>query len=304
MAAELTFFCKIKLKKLFCYFTSLCEELLSVIIQCVVQQEVRKVNGRAHLVFLVRSLMSKIKPVFKCEEHFKATFKDSKCLLTISVGQEVHEGDKFEKTIGLVNQAFQSCVVLIDDTLQRHTMAIETNSSSGDDLLGLSKQEGELWFERSRLVINQLTIPYKIITWDDWLGHSKFNSIKSVLNILYCQDAIFNGAIEDTINEFLTRYDRRSISNNFVSDPRARKLCYDYLIEECVAMHLWTELGCHFEVYPSRRNAAMSEIHRRFVLPQHPDLLHSVRIKFKNKKQLKPQVFSALANRELLVSDA
>jgi len=71
-------------------------------------------------------------------------------------------------------------------------------------------------------------------------------------------------------------------------------LCFNYLIEECTALCLWPELNCHFEVYPSRRNAAMDATHRYFVLPDYPDLLHGLSIKFKNRKQLKAQCFELL----------
>lgn len=51
-------------------------------------------------------------------------------------------------------------------------------------------------------------------------------------------------------------------------------------------MTLWPELNCHFEVYPSKRNFAMDATHRRFVLPEHSDLLHAVAIKFKIENSL------------------
>ncbi|HEV2523789.1 MAG TPA: hypothetical protein VGU44_01485 [Gammaproteobacteria bacterium] len=41
-----------------------------------------------------------IKSVFKVQNNIdKAIFKKSRCLLTISVGQEAHEGDKLRSTI-------------------------------------------------------------------------------------------------------------------------------------------------------------------------------------------------------------
>ena len=59
--------------------------------------------------------MSQIKPVFRCDEHLKRRFNKSKCLLTISVGQEMHEGEKFLSTIALVDRCFDACVMLVDD---------------------------------------------------------------------------------------------------------------------------------------------------------------------------------------------
>ena len=34
---------------------------------------------------------------------------------------------------------------------------------------------------------------------------------------------------------------------------------------------------------------AMNETHKRFIVPKYPNLLHSVAIKFKNRKQFSPQ---------------
>jgi hypothetical protein len=72
---------------------------------------------------------------------------------------------------------------------------------------------------------------------------------------------------------------------------RAKFLCFNYLLEECAALCLWPQLNCHFEVYPSPRNAIMAQTHKHFVLPKYPDLLHAVAIKFKNRKQFLPQSF-------------
>lgn len=274
---------------------------LSVIIQRVVQQDVNRINGGAHWATLRGFLMSKIKPVFKCDEHFKNTFGYSQCLLTISVGQEVHEDDKLFKTIELVNNTFQSCVLMIDDTLQRHSMAIETDFTSGDALLDVSREAGQNWLVRNREAIKQLTIPHKTVTWDAWLNHPKFNTIRNDFYALYDWDSIFKVALDNTIDEFLIRYDRRDVVNNYFYDSRVRRLCREYLIEECTAMCLWPTLNCQFEVYPSRRNAVMTETHKRFILPKHPNLLHAVRVKFKNKNQLRPQNFEVLDSKELLV---
>ncbi|MDF2690685.1 MAG: hypothetical protein K0S29_540, partial [Gammaproteobacteria bacterium] len=101
----------------------------------------------------------KIKPVFKCDEKFKPLLKQSSCLLTISVGQEVHEGEKFLTTIDLVNTNFKHCTILVDDSLQRHTMQINRPPSS-DGFHHQSVLEGDSWLKRNKNVYSQLNIPY------------------------------------------------------------------------------------------------------------------------------------------------
>src|SRR5437899_2083115 len=56
----------------------------------------------------------------------KDEFKNSQCLLLISVGQDAHEGDRFSATVNLVNSTFSGCLVSLYDSLQRYTMAINS----------------------------------------------------------------------------------------------------------------------------------------------------------------------------------
>lgn len=242
--------------------------------------------------------MSHIKPVFRyIEEQEKAKFSQSQCLLTISVGQEVHEGEKFASTIELINSAFNSCIMLIDDSLQRHTMAINTTQNA-DFFYEPSIKEGDLWLTRNEQHYSKLTILKKIIRWDTWLTHPNYIDKQKELKILIENDMNYQGVFESTITEFLRRYYERLQETAGFDMQKARQLCFDYLLEECTAMCLWPELSCHFEVYPSRRNQVMDETHKRFVLPYYSDLLHAVGIKFKNRKQLKPQYFEALKEKK------
>ena len=237
--------------------------------------------------------MTRLKPVFKCDESYKAMFLKSRCLMTVSVGQEVHEGEHFEVTVQLVNESFDEVIILVDDTLQRHTMALEKGGCAKDyDEFALA--EGDNWLVRNQCYINQLGVLIKILRWDHFLKHEKFSAMKSKLLNVYENNPEYRDIFVQTIEEFLVRYYRRLLDKSNFDMERARQLCLNYLIEECVALCLWPELSCHFEVYPSRRNFVMAETHRRFVVPIYPDLLHAVSIKFKNRKQLKSQKFAQL----------
>lgn len=237
---------------------------------------------------------STLKPVFKTSDLFsKELFKNSQCLLTISVGQEVHESEKFDTTIQLIDDSFTACIVLIDDTLQRHTMALQS-AEEADFFYEKSLQEGDLWLARNQQYLNKLTIPYNIIRWDKWLKHPNHETKKNQVNTLLMTDATYLRAFQDTIDEFLRRYYARFQERKPIDLSKDYLLCFNYLIEECTALCLWPELNCQFEVYPSKRNLAMNTTHSRFVLPNHPDLLQEISIKFKNRKQLKAQSFELL----------
>ena len=233
---------------------------------------------------------SRIKPVFKCSEEFKSKFKNSRCLITISVGQEVHEGEKFLTTIDLINQSFKDCIVLIDDSLQRHTMKLNS-SLSMDELYIKSLEEGKAWLNRNLEILKKLTIPHKIIYWDHWLKHAKYEEQHKIISERYETQLEYKKCFENTIEDFITRY-RKHISADQFNYQKAFSLCLDYLKEECTALCLWLESNVNFEVYPNKRNQAMTITHDVFIKPAHPNLLLPVAIKFKNRKQFRPQKFS------------
>lgn len=234
------------------------------------------------------------------DEERRASFNSSQCLLSISVGQESHENGKFEATIDLVNQSFESCVLLVGDSLQRHTMFLG-QTEDADDLYNLAVLEGDAWLERNKKSYGKLNHLNKIIRWDTWLYHPNYISSQEMIKKMIDSDASYKQAFDRTIIEFLTRYCSRMATQADFNEKRAYQLCFDYLVEECTAMILWPELECHFEVYPSKRNLAMAETHRRFVLPNYPNLLHAVAIKFKNRKQLKSQQVIPLIAQEYSV---
>lgn len=232
--------------------------------------------------------LDKIKPVFKCPEEFKKEFHASRCLLTISVGQEVHEGEKFYKTIDLVNLSFKECIILVDDSLQRHSMRLNTNLSD-KEAYRISLNEGDLWLKRNEAFYKKLSIPFKIIRWNKWLHHPNYKRQREKIDSLYTTNSSYRESVHSSIQEFLDRYVNREEK---VDTEKGFNLCLEYLKEECTALCLWVEEECHFEVYPSKRNEVMSATHETFVKPYYPNLLHPVAIKFKNRKQLSPQKFN------------
>ena len=206
-------------------------------------------------------------------------FPLSTCLMPISVGQRVHEGKKFEAVIKLINSSFKSCSILVDDTVQRHTIGILNNAGS-DKLYQLALAEGDAWIERSKDLFNQLTIPYDIRRWDDWYNHPDYPSSLCRVNKEYADNILFRNAIHDNIDDFLTRF-LIGISQAKVDSERAFNLCLDYLLEECSVMCLWTKGLYDFEVYPSGRNKAMAATYEYIIKPEYPDLLKPVALRFK-----------------------
>lgn len=228
---------------------------------------------------------------FKCDKEDFAVFEHSTFLLNISVGQEIHESGKFLTTIGLLNKHFKrGGTILIDDSVQRHTMKLNSNKSE-QELYDLSVLEGDRWILRNKKYYEQLNMDYEIVRWDKWLFHPKYECKRKMIRDAYNHNLHYRTSINKAIDVFLARYLKRDLEVN-ISNEEAFDLCLNYLVEECAIFCLWVEGGYNFEVYPGKRNLAFCATYEMFVQPSYPHLLKPVSIKFKNRKQLKPQRFS------------
>lgn len=214
-----------------------------------------------------------------CPISDRKTFYQSRCILPISVGQKVHEDKKFLATIQLINRSFQSCVVLIDDTIQRHTIKIHDDSPE-DILYQKSLELGDQWLKRNKLAYSQLTIPHSVIRWSKWLEHELFQQHWNRVHEFYNTHSGYKEAIHKNVEEYLSRSLKHPGKKSFDYD-RAFSLCVDYLKEECAGMCLWVEEECHFEVYPNGRNKAMAATYEYLIRPLYPHLLRSVALRFK-----------------------
>ena len=219
----------------------------------------------------------------QCSASKKAKFATSKCIMPISVGIKVHEGAKFFGTMRLINSHFQSCALLIDDSIQRYTMKIETPHLSLDDLHIKAVELGDEWLERNKRFYESLTIPYKIIRWDDWVNHKNFKEFYDKVEMLYTTDATYKLAIHNNIKDFISRRYLNLMPPDF-NKEHAFDCCLQYLKEECSVMCLWALEQFDFEVYPSGRNNAMTATYEKIIKKLYPDLLESVSLYFKKCK--------------------
>lgn len=220
-----------------------------------------------------------IKASFKdCALEDRRNFIHSKCLMPISVGQKIHEGEKFAAAVNLINRSFNSCTILVDDTIQRHTMKIEKNENH-DVLFARALEEGDVWLKRNGNVINSINIPHQVIRWNRWLDDPDYPALLKKIEQTYSQNEEFKNAVDNNIHTFLKRY--RIRINKHIDYENSFSCCLDYLMEECACMCLWPKEGFHFEVYPTGRNEAMNKTYELFIKPSMPNLLKSVSLRFK-----------------------
>ncbi len=243
-------------------------------------------NVNLHILNRENLLMDKIdirvvKASFReCPISDRKIFSKSKCIMPISVGQHVHEGKKFLATIKLINTSFNKCTILIDDSVQRHTMKID-NAKNDDFLYQMAVKAGDDWLERNEAAYKQLTIPYNIMRWDDWLASATYKNSYERVKKHYDAHEFYKKEIQANIEEFLSRYLGRFSDKSQVDYKRAFSLCLGYLLEECAVMCLWVEKEYDFEIYPSGRNKAMAATYEHLIKPAYPNFLKSVALRFK-----------------------
>jgi len=216
-----------------------------------------------------------VSPELRCTNRYKP-FKDSHCLLSISVGKDAHESKKFQATLELIKK-FRFCTICVGDSLQRFTLAIMQDRNP-NELLSIATQAGTDWISRNLTLIKNSEIDYKIKRWDSYLEQADFEIFKQeILNDYQANSACYE-AFKAAIDTFLARQH----SHITVSLPVARDFCFEYLLEESTVLRLWAMEGYDYEAYPGRRNEAMEYVYQKFVVPKYANTLTSVLIKSVN----------------------
>lgn len=209
----------------------------------------------------------------------KQEFKVSNAMLTISVGQPNHEGTKFEATLKLVNKNFSRCVFLVADSLQRYTISILKQNHNLESLRHIANIEGNRWIERTHALCDKvLTIPYEVSRWDYWLQHKDFRRYYEKVCFLYNNDAEYKCVVENTIEMYLSRLQKRGQSRN---SRWERELSLNYMLEESAVVNLLIDMKCQFEIYPSLRNEAVTVAYNKIMGPAYKSLLRPISLEIK-----------------------
>lgn len=223
-----------------------------------------------------------------CSEEMKIKFKESSCLLLISVGQQTHEDEKFLVTLKLVNKHFKNCTIQVGDSIQRHTMAL-IRGGTASDMYEQSLIDGELWIERNIKYIEQLTIPYNIIRWNKWLLHKDYQKYLLQVNELYESDTSFRATFYESSNQFIERRSKRI--KGYFDKEEALAHSVNHVKEECVCLCLWVKEGYNYEMYPTKRNKAMDATYEKLILPNIETPLEPIGYRFKKTQQNALQQF-------------
>ncbi|MCC2624597.1 MAG: Uncharacterized protein K0R14_470 [Burkholderiales bacterium] len=215
--------------------------------------------------------------ILRCLPEYKPEFKNAKCSVAISVGQPVHEGEKFEAVLTTVNSSFRECTIIVGDSLQRHTLKMDKSISNAHEQ---ANQLGLEWLKRNEQAINKLTIKFDIIRWDYWLSHPGYKDARKQIDELFLYDKNFKASVEISTKSFLERNTDKLTTitdySEIVNDS------YEYLKEECAVMIIWQNYDYQFEVYAGSRNAALRYVHENIISKTAPHLVREVKVKFRN----------------------
>ena len=218
------------------------------------------------------------------------TFKNSTCLLTISIGQETHEDNRFAATMEMIKQSFKGCTIALHDVLQRHTIALAYNKEASN-FYDMAIAAGDSWLERNKEYLSNSAIPINVLRWDSWLSDPDYEKHKSMVLAEIKSDDHYREQFDLTIDDYLSRYCRRLEKPLDFDKQRAHRLCLDYLIEECAVMCLWPNSNCQYELYPSKHNAAMEATRIKFLEKENKSLIKGLAIAFNHRPNQRQQIF-------------
>ncbi|WP_287812799.1 tRNA-dependent cyclodipeptide synthase [Pseudomonas sp.] len=223
------------------------------------------------------------------ETELSHDYRGKHALLLISVGQDYHEGGKFEATIDLVNrQGFASCTIAVADILQRHNLS----SYSYEEVYKVSAASGEQWLARNQGAINRLATVTRILRWEECLLDPGYRPLLDRVQFEYENNRDYRAEVNGTIGLFLDRLHKRDPEADL---EEARFRCLNYLIEECpIIMPLWASQGIDFVVYPQPMTRAMAATRQLFVEPHHPAHGHWLSLKFKKRAAVVDQPVPAV----------
>jgi hypothetical protein len=246
--------------------------------------------------------MKELKCRFKgLADGYEINFKNQSVLVSLSIWEDVESTVRLFAMLKLVFQNFATCTIALGDTLQRHTMAIQTGRTSAD-CYQQAKLLGDQWLATHEKICKDYEDRIKIIRWDEWLNHPLFKDSEKMIKDEIENDAIYCDYFHESIDTYLNRYENRLRPSNLFNRKKAEALCLAYLIEECAALCIWPTTSCRFEMYNGVPTLAMQETLKRFVHQKQNYSLQMLSVLFNHRPDLNPQkLYEHSVNHEVQV---
>lgn len=185
---------------------------------------------------------------------------DKTAALAVSITSRPEDEDKIIASIEMIGRTFHACAIVLGDSLARHTIAIENGSDC--DSGRIARQIGRDWAEKYRPIIEQQSIPIRLIHWDHWLEKKDFAEKKNLILSLYYHDQAFQDSVHEFVDEYIQR--RQFQDSNTLC---ARDNCLEYAIEELTVMLFLAHEGWDYILYPSTFPTPLLMIIDRWIKP-------------------------------------
>ena len=173
----------------------------------------------------------------------------------ISVGAHYHEGAKFQATMKWVAENFDSCTVLICDSLHRFN---EQDYYSGAHEAALRKSilSGTEWLERNRASISSCPIPCVVTRWEEWRLHLDFPKVREQICGVYDQDPWMQAAVTLSVDRYVSNSLRRGEVPDVSIEARSEASRL-YIIEELAGLTLCARAHGTLEIYAGSKIPAL-----------------------------------------------
>ncbi len=181
-------------------------------------------------------------------------------MLSISIGQQRHEGERLASMIRWINLHFKQCYIDLSDSLQRYNHIAA--GLSEEDAWRRSLQDGLDWMERNQAALETLSIPYKVFHWDSWLKDAEFPPVRDMVQKIYADGDLFRDAVIEDAEEFVQRSADREYST------RALTCSISYILEELAVFTLMGKKLDATRVYPGRELKSAKILRARPDMPQ------------------------------------
>lgn len=170
-----------------------------------------------------------------------------KGLISISQGQECHEGDKLDALLAWGIAEHAHCILNISDTLHRHNLIRQ--GAAPKEALRESQRLGDEWMLRNGETLQKYNSGfYRIHRWNDWLYHGDFSNLNHRVRDFYEYNDAFRAAAQADVNDFIGRKE----PEDGVGPDRAFESSLDYLLEETAAYIIMSRMYRANRIYPGK----------------------------------------------------
>ena len=222
--------------------------------------------------------------------------ENSTAFLPISVGQEYHYGDQFAQTIEAINnnKNFKDCIILVGDSLQRHTLQINSENDESKARI-LSLEKGREWEKLVKPSIDKLKIPCKIIHWDEWTSPEELRSYTDIFNEMYEKVATLQSLHSLAAMRYVTAYSDKHPEITFIPQ-RAEELSRAYIKEELIKLTKLRDLNKNRPIcflYPINKSKVSQNVVMalKILLGEHTQVtFNNINIKELKKKSIKSSI--------------